>query len=325
MTGRSRFAVPILLVASLVSTVTFAQQYPSKMVRVTTYATPGGGFDRLLRVMADELSRIWNQPVLVDNRPGAVGMIQAEACAKSPPDGYTVCLFDRAQMSMMPHLYKKLPYDPAKDFQPVTNVAYLVSVLATNAAVPADSMREFLALAEAKRGALNFGSLGVGTHPHMVVAWINKQHGTDIVHVPYKSAGALVQALTAGEIQMTYFGLFNLLGPIRGGKLRALAVSSASRHPLVPNVPTFAEAGLEGLDGKNWIGLFVPAGTPTEIVSKIQQDVARVFAPPEFRERAMVSQGWEPILDTPEAAARAIHADRAAAAALVRISGAQLD
>ena len=302
-----------------------AQPYPAKPVRITTYATPGGGYDRLLRVIADELSRSWGQTVLVDNRPGAGGIIQAEACAKSPPDGYTICQFDRGQVTMLPHLYRKLPFDPAKDFEPVTNVAYLASVLAVSAAVPAESVKELVALSRAKPGALNFGSIGIGTPPQMVVEWINKQNGMGLVHVPYKSAPTLVQALTANEIQVAYFGLINLVGLIRAGKVKALAVSSQSRNPLVPDVPTFAEAGLEGLDGKNWVGLFVPAGTPKEVINRIHADVVRVFASPEFRERMLLSQGWEPILDTPEAFAQAIRADRDVAGALVRISGAQLD
>ena len=318
-----RFLVAALI--ALASAGTNAQQYPSKAVRVTTYATPGGGYDRLLRVMSDELGKAWGQAVIVENRPGAGGIIQAEACARAAPDGYTICQFDRGQVSMLPHLYKKLPFDPAKDFQPVTNLAYLASVLAVNPAVGADSMSQLVALAKAKPGALNFGSIGIGTPPQIIVEWINKHYGMNLVHVPYKSASALVQALVADEIQIAYFGLINLLGLIRDGKVRALAVSSQQRNALVPNIPTFAEAGLTGLDGKNWVGLFVPAGTPKEIVNKIHLDVARVFAAPEFRERVMLSQGWEPILDTPQVFSQLIKSDREVAGALVKISGAQLD
>lgn len=320
-----RFLALLVLAGVLVTAGAHAQQYPSKPVRLTTYATPGGGYDRLLRVLADELGKAWGQPVIVENRPGAGGIIQAEACAKAAPDGYTICQFDRGQVSMLPHLYKKLPFDPAKDFTPVTNLAYLASVLAVGPGVPADSVSQLVALAKAKPGALNYGSIGIGTPPQMVVEWINKYYGMNLVHVPYKSAPTLVQALVADEIQVAYFGLINLLGLIRDGKVKALAVSSQQRNPLVPNVPTFAEAGLAGLDGKNWVGLFVPAGTPREIVNKIHLDVVRVLAVPEFRERIMVSQGWEPILDTPDAFAQQLKSDREVAGALVKISGAQLD
>ncbi len=325
MTCLFRFLAALAFAGFLFIAGAHAQQYPSKPVRLTTYATPGGGYDRLLRVMADELGKTWGQPVIVENRPGAGGIIQAEACAKAAPDGYTICQFDRGQVSMLPHLYKKLPFDPAKDFAPVTNVAYLASVLAVGPGVPADSVSQLVAVAKAKPGALNYGSIGIGTPPQMVVEWINKQYGMGLVHVPYKSAPALVQALVADEIQVAYFGLINLLGLIRDGKVKALAVSSQQRNPLVPNVPTFAEAGLAGLDGKNWVGLFVPAGTPKEIVNKVHLDVVRVFAAPEFRERMMLSQGWEPILDGPESFAQLIRSDRDVAGALVRISGAQLD
>jgi len=321
MTCRFLLAAAIALMGAAAS----AQPYPSKPVRLTTYATPGGGYDRLLRVMVDELGKGWGQPVIVENRPGAGGIIQAEACAKSAPDGYTICQFDRGQVSMLPHLYSKLPFDPAKDFEPVTNVAYLASVLAVNPAVAADSVSQLAAVAKVKAGGLNYGSIGIGSPPQMVVEWINKQYSMGLVHVPYKSAPTLVQALVANEIQVAYFGLINLLGLIRDGKVKALAVSSQQRNPLVPNVPTFAEAGLTGLDGKNWVGLFVPTGTPKEIIGRIHLDVVRVFATPEFRERVMLSQGWEPILDTPEAFAQTIKSDRDVAGALVRISGAKLD
>jgi tripartite-type tricarboxylate transporter receptor subunit TctC len=310
---------------ALVSAAASGQPYPSKPVRLTTYATPGGGYDRLLRVMADELGKAWGQPVIVENRPGAGGIIQAEACAKSAPDGYTICQFDRGQISMLPHLYSKLPFDPAKDFEPVTNVAYLASVLAVNPAVAADSVSQLAAVAKAKPGGLNYGSIGIGSPPQMVVEWINKQYGMGLVHVPYKSSPTLVHALVANEIQVAYFGLINLLGLIRDGKVKALAVSSQQRNAQVPNVPTFAEAGLAGLDGKNWVGLFVPAGTPKDIISRIHLAVVRIFAAPEFRERIMLSQGWEPILDAPQAFAQVIKADRDVAGALVKISGAKLD
>ncbi len=325
MTRSFRSSAALVFIGLFVVAGAHAQQYPSKPVRLTTYASPGGGYDRLLRVIADDLGRAWGQPVIVENRPGAGGIIQAEACAKAAPDGYTICQFDRGQVSMLPHLYKKLPFDTAKDFAPVTNVAYLASVLAVGPGVAVDSMGQLVALAKAKPGALNYGSIGIGSPPQMVVEWINQHHRMGLVHVPYKSAPALVQALVADEIQVAYFGLINLLGLIRDGKVKALAVSSQQRNPLVPNVPTFAEAGLAGLDGKNWVGLFVPAGTPKEIVSKIHLDVVRVFAVPEFRERIMLSQGWEPILDTPESFAQLIRSDRDVAGALVRISGARLD
>ncbi len=320
-----RLSAAFALTGLLVFASADAQQYPTKPVRLTTYATPGGGYDRLLRVLADELSKGWGQPVIVENRPGAGGIIQAEACAKSAPDGHTICQFDRGQVSMLPHLYSKLPFDPARDFEPVTNVAYLASVLAVSPAVAADSVSQLAAVARAKPGGLNYGSIGVGSPPQMVVEWINKQYGMGLVHVPYKSAPTLVQALVANEIQVAYFGLINLLGLIRDGRVKALAVSSQQRNALVPDVPTFAEAGLAGLDGKNWVGLFVPAGTPKDIISRIHLDVVRVFAAPEFRERIMLSQGWEPILDTPQAFAQAIKSDRDVAGALVRISGAKLE
>lgn len=326
--GPARAVIDILLACCgltlLLAQAAVAQQYPAKPVRVLTYSSAGSGTDRLLRVMADELSKAWGQTALVENRPGASGIIVAEACAKAAPDGYTICMLDRGQLSMLPHLYKSLPYD-AKDFDPVTNVAYLISVLAAGPGVPAETISQLISLAREKPGTVNYGSLGIGTPPHLVIEWINKKYGVNLVHVPYKAPPALVQALVANEIQLTSFGLMNLLGPIRGGKAKALAVSGTKRTPLLPNVPTMTEAGLAGLDDQIWFGLFVPAGTPAQITMRINRDVVRVFSDPGFRERNMVSQGWEPILDSPESFSKLVKADREVGGELVRISGARLE
>lgn len=302
----------------------WAQPYPSKPVRLITPYPAGSGSDTFLRALSQEMTKSWGQTVVIDTRPGASGIIAAEACAKSPADGYTLCMLDRGTVSTLPHLYRKLPYDPAKDFEPITYMNNLISALAVSAGAPANSVKELIELARAKPGSLNYSSLGDGSPPHLVIEWIKQKFGVNLVHIPFKAPPMIIQAIISGEVPVTYFGLINLLGPIRGGKAKALAVSGDKRSPLLPNVPTLAEAGLEGLDGRVWFGLFAAAGTSKDIVNKVYLEVARIFSIPEFREQRLISQGWEPVASTPEELARFMKSDREVAGELVRISGAKL-
>ena len=317
-------AIIASVLAPFVSQALFAQQYPSKPIRLITPYPAGSGTDNFLRALGVEFTKSWGQPVVVDNRPGASTIIAAEACAKAPADGYTLCMLDRGTLSFVPHLYRKLPFDPARDFEPISYLNNLVSALAVSPGVPANSVKELVELARTKPGTLNYSSLGDGTPPHLVIEWIKKKFGVNLVHIPFKSPPMMIQTLVSGEVPVTYFGLINLLGPIRGGKAKALAVSGDTRSPLLPDVPTLAEAGLQGLDGRVWFGLFAPAGTSKDIVDKVYREVARIFALPEFREQRLISQGWEPVASTPEELARFMKADRDVAAELVRISGAKL-
>ena len=314
--------IATLFMFVMMSAPTIAQTYPSRTLRLITPYPAGSGTDTLLRSIGGEFAKSWSQPVVIDNRPGGATIIAHDACAKAAPDGYTLCMVDRGGLSMLPHLYRKLPYDAAKDFEPVTLMAYLISAITINPDLKANSMAELIALARANPGKLNYGSMGDGTPPHLVIEWINQKYGIKLVHVPYKSPPALVQSILASEVQLTYFGLINMLGPIRGGKARALAVSGERRTPLLPDVPTLAEAGLTGLDDRVWFGLAGPAGMPRDIVDRLHREVVRIFTTPEFREQRLVSQGWEPVANTPAEFARLIRADREVAADLVKISGA---
>jgi len=309
---------------ALTSPVVGAQGYPAKSVRLITPYPPGSGTDTLLRALAQSLNREWAQPVVVDNRPGASTIIAGEACAKSAPDGYTLCMLDRGTLATVPHLYRRLPYDAERDFQPIAHLAYLVSALAVSPQVPATSVAALIDHARQNPGRLNYSSLGDGTPPHLVIEWIKKRYGVDLVHVPFKSPPEIVQTLANGEVQVTYFGLINLLGPIRGGKARALAVSGAQRSPLLPAVPTLGEAGLADLDDRVWFGLFAPAGTPRPIVDEVYRQVDRILADPEFRQRRLIDQGWEPAGTGPEAMAELLRTDSAVAAELVKTSGARV-
>lgn len=300
-----------------------AQSWPSKPIRLLTPYPGGSGTDIFLRALAQEFTNAWGQSVLVENRPGASTLIAADTCAKAASDGTTLCMLDRA-LSALPYLHRKLPYDPDQAFTPIMLMANVFTALAVSRSVPANSFAELIQYAKANPGKLNYSSPGEGTTSHLLMEWMKRKHGVDIVHVPFKSPPEIVQTLMAGEIQVTNFGLINLLGPIRSGKVRALAVSGNARSPLLPDVPTLKEAGLGELDDRVWFGLFGPVGLPDRIVDKASREVARIFAQPDFRKTRLIDQGWEPIGMEAEAFARFMKADRAVVGEMVRISGARL-
>jgi len=301
------------------------QAFPSKPLRFVLPYPPGSALDLAARALAQEMSKDWGQAVVTENRPGASSIIAADACAKAPADGYTICLVSRATLSFVPNFYKKIPFDPAKDFEPIANMFDLVSVFTVHPSVQANSVNELIALAKAKPGTLNFGSVGDGTPPHLVVEWIKKNRGVDMVHVPYKGAAPLAQAMMTGEIQLSYVSAGTVLGQIRAGKLKAIAVSGDKRSPLFPGIPTLGEAGLAGVDGRIWFGLVTAAGTPSNVVGAVYNELVRIFANDGFREQRLVSQGLEPSLMPPQEFGRFLAADREVAGAMVRALGIRLE
>jgi tripartite-type tricarboxylate transporter receptor subunit TctC len=313
----------LLLAASmLVSPLAAAQAWPSKPLRLITPYPAGSGTDTLLRAMGNEMNKTWGQSVVVDNRPGASTMIAAETCAKAPADGYTFCMLDRS-LSTLPHLYRKLPFDPDRDFTPITLLANLIAALAVSPNVPANSVKELIAYARANPGKLNYSTPGEGTPPHLEMEWIKQKFDLNIVHVPFKSPPEIVRTLVAGDIQVTIFGLINMLGPIRAGKAKALALSS--RSPLLPDVPSMTETGTQPPNNQQtWFALYGPAALPRDIVDRVNRETVRMFAQPDFRRDRLLGQGWEPKASSAEELARFMKADRAAAAELVRMSGAKV-
>jgi tripartite-type tricarboxylate transporter receptor subunit TctC len=302
-----------------------AQVFPSKPLRLILPYPPGSALDLAARALAQEMSKGFGQAVVPENRPGASSIIAGEACAKAPADGYTFCLVSRATLSFVPNFYKTIPFDPAKDFEPIANLFDLVSVFTVHPSVQANSVQELIALARAKPGSLNFGSVGDGTPPHLVVEWIKKNRNVDMVHVPYKGAAPLAQAMMTGEIQLSYVSAGTVLGSIRGGKLKALAVSGDKRSPLFPGIPTLAEAGLAGVDGRIWFGVVSAAGTPSAAVEAIYNEIVRIFSIDSFREQRIVSQGLEPALMGPQEFGRFLAADREVAGEIVRALGIRLE
>jgi tripartite-type tricarboxylate transporter receptor subunit TctC len=319
-------AVVMMMAVALFGPATVhAQAFPAKPLRLILPYPPGSALDLAARALAQEMSKGWGQAVVPENRPGASSIIAGEACAKAPADGYTFCFVSRATLSFVPNFYKKIPFDPAKDFEPIANLFDLVSVLTVHPSVQANSVQELIALAREKPGTLNFGSVGDGTPPHLVVEWIKKNRNVDMVHVPYKGAAPLAQAMMTGEIQLSYVSAGTVLGSIRSGKLRALAVSGDKRSPLFPGIPTLAEAGLAGVDGRIWFGVVSAAGTPSTAVDAIYNEIARIFSNDSFREQRILSQGLEPALMGPQEFSRFLTADREVTGEMVRALGIRLE
>jgi tripartite-type tricarboxylate transporter receptor subunit TctC len=291
--------------------------YPAKPIRVIVPIAAGSVTDVIMRAASQELTSRLKQPLVIDNRTGASGIIGAEACAKAPPDGYTICAIYTATTSVNPHVFDKLPYDPAKDFAPITNLYYVTGVLVVPAALPVNTVDELKALAIAKPRAVNFGTIGPGSYPEVFLTWLNRQWRTDLPAVPYKGGGPITIALMSGEIQASAVGLGNMIGQVQGGQVRALAVSGAKRSPLFPRVPTFAEAGLSGFAGNLWWGLAAPAGTPKAIIARLNAEFAQLFKEPRFAE-FLDGQAVEQAISTPEAYAAFLKADREWTATLIK-------
>ena len=294
-----------------------AQDYPVKPLRIQIAYGPGSGLDLLTRQTAQEMSATWKQPVIVENRPGANGLLGAEACRKAAPDGYTVCMLTK-DLFWFRFWMNNVGVDPVKDFQPVTNLLYLVSAVVVHPSTGAASVREFVDAAKARPGTFNYGSLGNGSGMNIFFEWMKKQYGIDVVHVPYKTPVDLVQANVTGQSSVTLLGALNFLPQIRAGKVRAIAVSV--RTPLLPDVPTLAEQGI-ALDVSTWFGYFTPVGVPPDIIRRLRDETARIYAVPAFRQKNLIDQGLLPVNNTPEEFARAIQADIATGADMIRISG----
>jgi len=272
--------------------VVFAQDYPSKTVRWVSPWPPGGANDIFSRILAQKLSETLGQAVVVENRPGAAGAIGTEAVARSAADGYIITLGSSPTHAIAPSLNPALPYDPLRDFEAVTLVAVVPNVLVVNPAVPANSVRELIALAKSRPGTLNFASAGNGTSQHLSGELFKVMAGVDMVHVPYKGTAPALNELLAGQVQLAFDNIPALLPHIQSGKLRALAVTPAVRSVALPDLPTVAESGLPGYDASVWFGVFVPAGTPRPVIQRLHTEIAKALAAPDVKAR-MAAMGAE--------------------------------
>lgn len=293
--------------------------YPNKPIRLLLPIAAGSVTDVVLRAAAQPLSQRLGQSVLIDNRPGASGVIGAEACAKAAPDGYTVCAVYHAIMSINPHTFDKLPYNPESDFAPVTHLFFVTEGLVVPSSLPVHSVAELRAYAQKNPASVNFGTLGEGSLQELFVSWLNREWNTSIAGIAYKGGGPIANALSGGEIQIGQMGIGNFLGPIEAGKLRPLAVLAARRMRQLPQVPTMAEAGLGGFQSRTWWGLVAPAGTPPAIIARLNSEFVQVFKDPKFAE-FMAGRFVEGAAGTPQEFADFMKQDREAAKALVRLA-----
>jgi tripartite-type tricarboxylate transporter receptor subunit TctC len=294
--NRLNLALAIFALAGTVQAQ--ANDYPAKPIRLVVPAAPGGGADFLARIVGVKLGELVGQSVVVENRAGASGTIAADGTAKSAGDGYTVLMGQSTSIVIAPQLYPKLPYDTLRDLKPVTLVAEVPNVMVVHPSVPANTVKELIALAKAKPEMLNFGSSGNGAPSHLAGEMFKSATGTRLVHVPYKGAGPAVNALIAGEIQVMFAPIVAVLPQVKSGRLRALGVTSAKRSAAAPDLPTLAETGLTGYEISSWFGLFVPASTPAAVVDKLFKETTRVLKSPDVIER-FAKEGAEPVGSTP--------------------------
>ncbi len=292
-----------------------AQGYPTKPVRLIVPFLAGGGVDALARALSQRFAEAWGQSVIVENRPGAGGNIGANAVAKATPDGYTL-LVASTGLAMAPSLYRKLPFDPLKDFAATSQIMSNYFVLVANPGVPA-TLKELVALAKSQPGKLNYGHTGLGGSPHLVGEMLRAAAGINIVFVPYKGDAQTLLAMLANEVQMTFAPPATVVQMVKSGKLRALAVTGTSRSTAFPDAPTTTEAGFPEVTYAGWVGFFAPGGTPRDILNKISQETARALRMPEIVER-LASGGLEAAGTTPEEFAARYRADIARYAKIIK-------
>ena len=319
-----RCALKSAVVLALTCTLAYAQGYPSKPVRLLVPFAAGGTTDVLARLVGQKLSESLGQQIVIDNRPGANGNLGTEMAAKAPADGYTIALIFDGTIAINPAVYRKLPFDPQKDFAPIGNVAQLPLIVVVHPAVPARTVAEFVAHAKANPGRINYSSAGPGSTGHLTGELLKARAGIDMVHISYKGGGQAVQDLLGGQIQMLLTGLPTVEGHLKAGKLRAIAFSSAKRVASAPEVPTLTESGYPGLVVASWYGLFAPAATPRDIVLRLNADLNRILQAPDVRER-LSALGVEPIGGTPEQFAETIRVDTARWAKVVSDAGIRIE
>ena len=287
------------LVLALGSGASGAQAYPTKPVRLVVPYPPGGGTDFFARTVSAKLSDNLGQQVVVENRPGAATIIGAEAVAKSAPDGYTILLGDTATFAVNPTLYKKLPYDPLKSFEPISLTGRFALLLVVHPSVQANNVAELIALAKAKPGTLNYASPGPGSPHHLAMELFKQRTGINIVHVPYKGAGPAIQDLLGGQIPTMFLDLAAGAPQIKGGKIRALAVASPKRIAALPDLATIADSGLPGYEAWAWQGLVAPAGTPKEVIAKLGAEYAKAINDAGIRQK-IIDAGVDPLQSSPK-------------------------
>jgi tripartite-type tricarboxylate transporter receptor subunit TctC len=309
--------------AGFLSFAAAAQTYPVKPVRIVIPIAAGGGTDIVGRMIAQKLSESMGQQFIVDNRPGAGGIIGTEAVAKAPPDGYTVLLTPTSH-TINPSVYSKLPYDTVKDFAPVALLVSVTTVFVTHPSLPVRTVKDVAALAKAQPGQLSFGSAGNGHLFHLTGELFKTTAKIDMVHVPYKGGAPAIASLVGGEVSLLFETMLALQPFIEAKRVRPLAVASAQRSPLLPAVPTFAESGYPGIVASNWYAMFAPASTPRAVITRLNTEITRVLAAPDMRDR-LRAQGTEVVTGSPEQLGEFVNSELAKWSQAAKASGARVD
>ena len=313
-----------VLLALFLATNATAQTWPVKPVKIVVPFSPGGFADSGARAISDKLAARLGQSVVIENRVGASGNIGAEAVAKSAPDGYTLLLGFDGTMVINPHVFAKIPFDTLRDFAPVTKLGDAPSLVVAHPSVPANDLRELIALAKAKPGSLSYGTSGTGNTPHLVGEMLNLRAGTDFQHIPYKGGAQAIADAVGGQIPLVFTAIASAQGFLRAGKLKALGVTSTARVAALPETPTFIESGLPDFVVNSWIGILAPAKTPRPIVERLQRDIAAVLKDPDVQARYAVL-GNEPVGNTPDEYAAQIKTDLAQWGVIVKRAGIRIE
>lgn len=311
-----------VLAAAFITTAASADDYPNKPIRVITTSSAGGISDIFMRVLGDAMRpHINNQPLIIENRPGASGGIAARACQDAAPDGYTICIINVDVMAYNQFLFKKISYDPESGLTPIINLFHLIQVLVINSDLKAKTVDELVAVSKQKAGTLSYLTASIPLVAYMES--LKRDKGADWVRVPFKGGGEATNAILSGSTPIGLLGLGNVISQIKAGKMTALALANNIRTPLLPDVPTLADIGYKGAPSQTWYGLFAPAGTPKPIIDKLNAEVKRVVSDAAFRDKYIISRGQVPAINTPEEFAAEIKANRAAAQQVVKESGLQ--
>jgi tripartite-type tricarboxylate transporter receptor subunit TctC len=314
----------LVLAALAVASAAWAQSYPNKPIRVLVPFVPGGNVDITARTVAPALGEVLGQPVIVENRPGAAGLVGAQALLASPADGYTLMMGSNSSLAVAPSLYANWPYDPLKGIAPITNLAITPFVLVVKNGLPAKTLDEFLKLAKEKPGQLSMASGGNGSSNQLVGELFQMMTGAKFSHVPYKGTGAALVDLAGGQVDLLFDQASSTVGNVRGGKIRAIAVASGARQAALPDTPTFAEAGLRDFEIDNFTGLVGPAGMPAEAVAKVHAAAVKALGTPLVRER-FASLGVQPVGSTPDQFAATIREDLARWSKVIKAAGIKVE
>ena len=324
ITVRRGITAALAMLANLAIIDAISAEYPAKPIRFIVPFPPGGGTDIGTRIIAAKLSERFGQQVIVDNRGGAAGIIGTEVAAKAAPDGYTIMMGNIGTHAINISLYAKLPYDPVRDFIPVTQAAGLPLFVLAHPSVPVKNVKDLIALAKAQPGKLNYSSSGAGGSMHVAAELFQSMAHVKLAHVPYKGGGPAIVDLLAGQVPLSFATVLETSQHVKAGRLRALAVTSAKRSVAAPDMPTVSEAALPGYESISWLGVFAPTGTPREVVALLNTEIVKILQQPEVKQR-LLEQGGEPIGNTQEQFAAVLKSDIAKYAKIMRESGTKVE